>query len=650
MLTEQNKMEIYQVLTGKFQTNVLYPLAEVGRELTLSGNGCRKFSYARMTDLLGALSEYIILQDDEEEQGKYLVKILPWNAPAEKEQDPRPFTREVKEEIYRTLCSRFAINTKIHMASISKYLIAGGYTPKAYGFTKMKNMLAQMDGYLEMEDVVINQVPNVLITILKDHPDQENKALSSADRAESRAAEKRASDNMIRSSSGSGRFSGKDTGSTFKEPAAAPEKPKPRRTEGNTNFERLVYMPPKVIEFLNRKGMTDPGAVLSRSYAKSVSEQTFEQRGVMITFPVEWERGGDGMVAIIKKNEKPYGKQWFLTYVGFPKLDQEVLEEEEAREEMDEDLPVTPGKALEAFAEIGYWQEFLHDLAELAVSEKWESSNKKLGRYYVLKKYIQYTFYRLQQEDKVMVSSDGQFAAFNSGLVTAHYDEIYVCFVPNPESEKAEWKFEGFVLAGIRGNDESGKKLASYFDPLPYPAEYIGDPSELFFDFGYQLEIDYARLILEHMGRLPIGYLRECAYGDEEAQKMLEVIENAKSQNQLKQAYFSFSRYLSVQDKIYRRLKSRMEDAIEMAMKRVRWNYRTVIPCYDPKDEKLSLMLPLCLEDDTHTDAALVLERDTASGVYRGISILTLDQAYLEARLIGQPGPNWLGSGEEERG
>ena len=78
MLTEQNKIEIYQVLNGKFQTNVPYPLAEVGRELTLSGNGCRTYSYARTIDLLQSLPEFIILENDPEETGKYLVRIQDW--------------------------------------------------------------------------------------------------------------------------------------------------------------------------------------------------------------------------------------------------------------------------------------------------------------------------------------------------------------------------------------------------------------------------------------------------------------------------------------------------------------------------------------------------------------------------------------------
>ena len=675
MLTEQNKIEIYRELTGKFQKDLLYPLAEVGRELTLSGNGCRKYSFARTIDLLESLPEYIILENDPEETGKYLVRILDWNGAdaavfrdAENEQtssdlaevenelsgniliyqnktsDTKEFTDDVKKEIYQMLCSRFAVGTKIHMASISKYLIANGFSPKLYGFSKMKNMLGQMNGFLEMEDVVINQVPNVLITIFREPVDKKTQGSLTSDKQDKTVSEYRSSEHQIRSTSGSVRFSGRDTGSIFREQTVQTEKPRVRRSE-NSNFDRLVYMPPKVVEFLNRKGMSDPGAVLSRSYAKSVAEQSFEQRGVTITFPVEWERGGEGMVAIIKKNEKPYGKQWFLTYVGFPKLDQEVIEEEEAREEQEDDLPLSPGKALESFAEIGYWQEFLHDLAELAIPEKWETSNKKLGKYYLLKKYIQYTFYRLQQEEKVCVSEDGKYASFNTGLLTSHFDEIYACFVPNPDG-KPSWKFESFALAGIRGKNEASRILSGSFDPLPQPAVYFADPTELVYDKRIEIKADYIHLILDHLARLPIGYLRECCYGDEEAQKMLEMVDNAKTQGQLKQTYFAFSRYLSEHDKLYRRLVSRLEDAIEIAKKRVCWNYHSAVIGFDPKEGLIQLMLPLCLEDDIHTDAALSIVFKPAEKVYQANAILTPDQAYLMARLISRLDRDWLESAE----
>lgn len=55
----------------------------------------------------------------------------------------------------------------------------------------------------------------------------------------------------------------------------------------------------------------------------------------------------------------------------------------------------------------------------------------------------------------------------------------------------------------------------------------------------------------------------------------------------------------------------------------------------------MSLMLPLSLQDDARADAALIVEA-THSGNYQGQTILTMQQAYLDARLVCRPDSEWL--------
>ena len=56
----------------------------------------------------------------------------------------------------------------------------------------------------------------------------------------------------------------------------------------------------------------------------------------------------------------------------------------------------------------------------------------------------------------------------------------------------------------------------------------------------------------------------------------------------------------------------------------------------------ISLLLPLCLSDDEQAaDVALVVEKQE-SGNYQGQTILTLQMAYLDARLICRPNSEWL--------
>ena len=55
----------------------------------------------------------------------------------------------------------------------------------------------------------------------------------------------------------------------------------------------------------------------------------------------------------------------------------------------------------------------------------------------------------------------------------------------------------------------------------------------------------------------------------------------------------------------------------------------------------MSLMLPLCLMDEETPDIALVVEQ-TDAGNYQGQTILTLPQAYVDARLLCQLNSEWL--------
>ena len=112
----------------------------------------------------------------------------------------------------------------------------------------------------------------------------------------------------------------------------------------------------------------------------------------------------------------------------------------------------------------------------------------------------------------------------------------------------------------------------------------------------------------------------------------------------LKKFWIELAQYIEETPKLNNRLCNRLQDAIDLAVKRVRWNYKTAIPLYFPKGNCMSLMLPLSLQEDSKADAALVVQL-MDSGVYQGQTILTLDQAYVDARLICRPDSDWLNPG-----
>ena len=62
---------------------------------------------------------------------------------------------------------------------------------------------------------------------------------------------------------------------------------------------------------------------------------------------------------------------------------------------------------------------------------------------------------------------------------------------------------------------------------------------------------------------------------------------------------------------------------------------------YYPTRNKGSLLLPLSLVDPDRVDLALVVERQV-SGAYQGQTILPLNLAYSNSRLVTRPDSDWL--------
>ena len=85
-------------------------------------------------------------------------------------------------------------------------------------------------------------------------------------------------------------------------------------------------------------------------------------------------------------------------------------------------------------------------------------------------------------------------------------------------------------------------------------------------------------------------------------------------------------------------MRSALDGAISAAKRRVRRNYKTAIPQYYRGG--LQLLLPLCLVEPHRADLALVVARENM--VYRASTVLTLDMAYNNARLVARPDTEWL--------
>lgn len=274
---------------------------------------------------------------------------------------------------------------------------------------------------------------------------------------------------------------------------------------------------------------------------------------------------------------------------------------------------------------------------EKVLKEDWSYKDQDAEDYPILKSYFLRTFERLQSEDekhlndelwntKIRFSKDRLNVVFNTGLVDSLFEPVYAFFKKNPHREN-QWVF----IAFIKSNDKEHQTLTRIFGTeLPAPAHYYDNTSELVYNIKEGIGTYNWDHIIERCDRLPIEFLRDNGPADFNYND-LDSIDFFK---RLSEAILNDSRS-------YNRIKNRILDAVEYAVKRVRWNFKTAIPVYFPSSEEISLLLPLSLVNDDKIDVALVLEA-TQSGAYIAHTILTLKMAYNNARLITRPDSDWL--------
>lgn len=259
----------------------------------------------------------------------------------------------------------------------------------------------------------------------------------------------------------------------------------------------------------------------------------------------------------------------------------------------------------EVFAHFGYagvegetWETPYERLSTLARPENWDfhrSEFKRSGQAFpILVGYLNYTFLRLQDQEKVAHSEDGYRACFNTGLQTPNEKDIFGTFFRNQHAtdrDQPDWTLYGFF-------DSYSNRLTD-FRPLPEIATYIDDASDLVFDAKCDIEVNYDHLFDANRERLP------------------EVLKDNQT--------------LAI---------AAIQGSIELLKEKVVRNYKLAIPHW--YRGHLQLLLPLNLTSEHEADLALVAEKDLSASLYRITTMLTMDMAYMDARLITRPDRDWL--------
>lgn len=237
---------------------------------------------------------------------------------------------------------------------------------------------------------------------------------------------------------------------------------------------------------------------------------------------------------------------------------------------------------------MGDYNKNISDLALIALPESWTSDAYQPDEtYLILKRYLSRTYERLQDENKIIETSN--YLSFNTGLFTSNYETIYL-LAEKLMNQPKEWSFKEFCT-------EYRFDLTDITE-LPERADYFKDPSLLIFDARLPVRVQYGHILDDewNMERLP------------------KCISESKMKLQL------------------------FKGAIDISIKKVIANYKLAIPQY--YNGKIQLLIPIYFEDDTKPDLALAVTKK--NGYYQGHTCLTLDMAYNNARLIAKPESNWL--------
>ncbi len=250
------------------------------------------------------------------------------------------------------------------------------------------------------------------------------------------------------------------------------------------------------------------------------------------------------------------------------------------------------------FAFFPNYNESIRFLAEnLAEREEWDFTDSPTKNFSILKNYLEFTFRKLKQENKVTFTTDNNFACFNTGLMTDNLEDIFAFFekYKNPQPGfNTPYCFKAFLK-------KSDNNILRYFsDNIPEIANYFEKPELLIFNPKCELIPDIDHIIKDNISRFPYH---------------LQKADDAE-------------------------LRRQVTGAIEDVKKRVRTNYKIAVPQY--YDGKIQLLLPLCLTSGSpNPDLALVVHR-LNDKTYTARTCLTLKMAYNNARLIVKPESNWL--------
>lgn len=235
-------------------------------------------------------------------------------------------------------------------------------------------------------------------------------------------------------------------------------------------------------------------------------------------------------------------------------------------------------------------------LSRIAQKENWDTKGTTDKK--ILFNYIHYTYDRIKEENKTVISEDNESMCFNTGLLTENGADIYAYFIKNISSKAKpgqHWFLSGF-------KQQTDRELRT-FKKMPEIADYFTNPTDFIFDKKLDLYIDFDHIINDNYDRfIDIGLTEKFV------------------------------------------INALLKSASEKIKEKVKRNYKLAIPQYYTDKStgisKIQLLLPLFLQSKDCADLALVVDKEQYK--YVGKTILPLEWAYINSRRIVRPDVDWL--------
>lgn len=280
---------------------------------------------------------------------------------------------------------------------------------------------------------------------------------------------------------------------------------------------------------------------------------------------------------------------------------------------------------------------FIDDLAKVAMKESWKRLSETERSPFnnpILKSYLEHTYLRLKEETedgaKKIIVADGK-VYFNTGLLSCYFRQLFIV------ADVKEWTYSSkclglcrrTVYANPRICSENDNMILEMFggDPeaLPQIAKYFSKKEDVLFDASLPIRLNDHHIFIDGVKRNRLPKYSEAFANCVEDEKQIEEL-------------------------VVERILPDFETACKRAQMMAKRNYKLAIPQRRENGE-IQFLLPIYLQeqDSRKPQCALALslqESKTGACYYRGATILSLDMAYNNARLIAKPDVFWLNEQE----